>query len=204
MYFSKLRYDHTIPMVLMRLCPSCKKPTVCVNTIGDFAYRCLNSSCINKNYLEFIPCMMEHRDFQKVAMNIKIGETNWITPEGDIDLDHPETNTEYEEGPYKTCQGILVWDTETNMQDGAKWFICNVCKAAYKGYIFCYYSLDGPHLEHLRYKQVENRDNRPWKITTHLSDYSPNKLHPIPQEWAMFIDEVYYMGNKIIYKKEGF
>lgn len=199
MYFTKLKQDHTLPMALMRACPTCKQASVFINTVGDFAYKCFNPQCDIKHYLEFIPCMLQHRDFKIGSMNVHLGDEVWVDKKGDVDLDNPNMDIDFEEGPYKQCTGILVWDEEAGLDEGYVWLKCNGCKANYKTCILSYYGLDGPHINHSLYKMVEG--GYPWNIVLRQKNVGVGKAHDVPEIWTAIIAKVRYKGQEIIYKK---
>lgn len=161
----KLKPGRRIPFEYVRQCDRCRKNSLFVNFSGDLSLICRNPFCKALNAKTYIPCILQHRDheLERFSMvldeEIAIFDTSPKTPElekGTPDVENDVFSPSMNAGPYKDCNGVLVWDDHARPAMDC-WVLCNVCRLSYHICIMAgYSSISGESVQHSNYRILQD------------------------------------------------
>lgn len=198
-YLPLLKPDHEVPFELMRKCPTCHQNSIFVNFMADFYLRCLNPGCPAQHGVEYLPCMLKHREHQTTTMTLKSEGAIAVDREGQPDFDHPIFEPTLTEGPYKDCPGFLCWDKEQAAKRDA-WLVCNVCRAVYHTIVFATYGIV-TSLHHSQFRLKVDSQGR----GAYVSEWGPlDRVYPVSPNVALCVLEVRWNGQEIRETEEFF
>lgn len=200
----KLKPARRLPFEFVRQCNICRKMSLYVNMSGDLSLICRNSFCRALNSKTYIPCVLQHRDHELNRFSMILDEEFAVLgtgpetpeiPEGTPDVENEVFSPTFAEGPYKDCNGVLVWD-DSQRHTIDTWVKCNVCTLPYNIKIFTGFDLIGEHDFHSQYRILQDSKGSK-RFSSRRDEWgSAARIFSPRLDVLMAVEEILYEGNR--------